>query len=156
MLLAVSPQGINLQTLKLTLPAVALGDIAPHPVFQTIGWRGKFTLNTQNYQCTWAGVCTGKLDAIWHDAGVDILPTHNFGDYNIQINAQAGDIGITLSSAPNSAIAAEGSGRVTPKEGLRFTGTLKGDPDTVGRLPNIMDRNAKQTTTPGVVELHFP
>ena len=153
---SIAPSGIQVETVALTLPARALGDVVPHPVFQAAGWRGNLSAKTPQFACTWRQRCTGHLQLDWQDAGVDILPTQRFGHFSIAVDAQNGDFSVQVTSPSHNEIQAQGRGHATFKGPFQFEGTLTGDPNVVERLPNIMDKNARLTGQSGVVALHFP
>ena len=83
------------------------------------------------------------------------VPRPQFGDYEIRIAADAGNLSYTLQTL-TGAVVANGQGLAPFGQMPRFDGTLSGDPEFLGRLPAIAGGAARPSGPPGHFEIHWP
>lgn len=146
--------GVAIEQLALDLPLDLVAASIAHPVARA-GWRGRLVLASDGFSCDWRQACEGALRVRWHDAGLDIVPERALGTHEIRFAALGRAFDITVNTLAGD-IRVDGSGRLEPGGALSFEGSVEGDPEIVDRMPNIMDRNARLSGTPGRVLVTLP
>lgn len=146
--------GISVYALAFDAPAARVADLVEHPAARA-GWGGNLQLSAPSLRCGWQGRCEGSAGIVWRGARVAILPDRRFGDYRmtLQLRPEQADFDVDTLDGP---IRIVGRGTVAAGGRTTFAGTIEGDPETVDRLPNVMDRNARRTARPGVIAVTFP
>ena len=148
------PAGLKLGGLKLHAPAGAALAAIPHPA-ASAGWHGDLSIAAPRWDCPADGRCSGEASLLWRGAGSALFPGRSFGDYRLQINAEAGNLRFTLQTLAGP-IVASGQGEAPYGQQPRFDGQLSGDAELLRRLPAIADGAAKPGTQPGHFEIHWP
>ncbi|HRD33748.1 MAG TPA: type II secretion system protein N [Rhodocyclaceae bacterium] len=146
--------GIAVERLALDLPLDLVAASIAHPVARA-GWRGRLVLASDGLSCDWRQTCEGALRVRWHDAGLDIVPERKLGTHEIRFTALGRAFDIAVNTLDGD-IRVDGNGRLEPGRAFSFSGSVEGDPEIVDRMPNIMDRNARLTDTPGRVLVTLP
>lgn len=146
--------GIAIERLALDLPLDLVAASIAHPVARA-GWRGRLVLASDGFSCDWRQTCEGALRVRWQDAGLDIVPERALGTHEIRFTALGRAFDIAVNTLDGD-IRVAGSGRLEPSGALSFNGSVEGDPEIVDRMPNIMDRNARLSGTPGRVLVTLP
>lgn len=113
------------------------------------------SLSSPGLICNWAGFCEGTLLAEWRDVILDILPDRHLGDHAIEVFARGNAFDIVVNTLQGD-IRIDGQGRLGPHVAASFRGSIKGDPEIVDRIPNIMDRNARPSGQSGRVLIVLP
>lgn len=148
------PGGLALSGLALHVPAGPALAAVPHPLARA-GWQGDLSLASPRWQCPADGRCSGEASLLWRGAGSALFPGRAFGDYRVQINAEAGALRFNLQTLAGP-INASGQGEAAYRGPPRFDGQLSGDPDLLRRLPAIAGGAAKPGARPGHFEIHWP
>lgn len=146
--------GITIERLALDLPLDLVAASIAHPVARA-GWRGRLVLASDGLHCDWRQTCEGALRVRWHDAGLDIVPERALGSHEIRFTALGQTFDIAVNTLEGD-IRVDGSGRIAPGGAFSFNASVEGDPEIVDRMPNIMDRNARLSGTPGRVLVTLP
>lgn len=146
--------GFEVNQLAYELPLPLISAAVPHPAAR-VGWRGSLALQSTGLSCNWQGQCEGVAQATWHDAGLDIVPEQSFGSHRGEIRAVGEQFALTLATQ-EGAFKVQGQGQVDIRGMGYFKGEIRGEPDLVDRIPNVMSRNAQRTATPGHVRFEFP
>lgn len=152
--LRIAADGVVLAGLDLDAPAALVADAIAHPVARA-GWSGNLRFASPAVHCGWDRRCDGRLDVVWRDARVAILPDRRLGDYRAAIELAAGDAVFDVATLDGD-IRVAGQGAIARDGSITFAGTVEGDPEIVERIPNIMDRNARLAGRPGGVVVRFP
>ncbi len=148
------PGGLAVAQLALHAPANAALSPLPHAAARA-GWQGDLTLEAPRWQCPRSGRCSGEARLLWRGARAALFPGRQFGDYEIRIAADAGNLSYTLQTL-SGAVVANGQGLAPFGQMPRFDGTLSGDPEFLGRLPAIAGGAARPSGPPGHFEIHWP
>ena len=148
------PGGLGVTHLALHAPADAALSPIPHPAARA-GWQGDLTLEAPRWHCPPDARCSGDARLLWRGARSALFPGRQFGDYEIRVNAQAGNLHYTLQTLAGAVIA-NGQGDAPFGQMPRFDGTLSGDPEFLGRLPAIAGGAARPAGPPGHFEIHWP
>ncbi len=148
------PAGLTLSGLSLHAPAGTALAAIPHPAARA-GWHGDLSIAAPRWTCPADGRCSGEATLLWRGAGSALFPGRSFGDYRLQINAEAGNMRFTLQTLAGP-IVASGQGEAPFGKLPRFDGQLSGDPELLRRLPAIAGGAAKPGTQPGHFEIHWP
>jgi general secretion pathway protein N len=146
--------GLRLEHLRIDLPLRVFLGTVPHAMAQA-GWRGDLRVQSPALNCHPMRGCSGHLDVLWRNGGVDIAPHQPFGDYRLSIEALGLEQAFRLETLPGSAIRLEGEGRLAPS-GPRWQITVEGPPDIVDRLPNVMGPLARRGPQSGQARLEMP
>lgn len=143
--------GVELVEARLDLPLKSVLAAAPHPLARA-GWRGAMRLDSPGMECDWQGQCRGSARALWTDAGLDIVPGQRFGDYELLASAH-GRQGTLRLRTLGGALGLDGEGGWREDGRIHFEGLVRGDPEIVGRLPNVLDGVAFGTADPGLTRI---
>lgn len=146
--------GLTVERLALDLPLDLIAASIAHPVARA-GWRGRLVLASDGFSCDWRQTCEGALRVRWQDAGLDIVPERALGTHEIRFTALGSAFDIAVNTLEGD-IRVAGAGRLEPGGAFSFNGSVEGDPELVDRMPNIMDRNARLSDTPGRVLVTLP
>lgn len=146
--------GIAVERLALDLPLDLVAASIAHPVARA-GWHGRLVLASDGFSCDWRQTCEGALRVRWQDAGLDIVPERALGTHEIRFTALGRAFDIAVNTLEGD-IRVAGSGRLELGGAFSFNGSVEGDPEIVDRMPNIMDRNARLSGTPGRVLVSLP
>lgn len=133
--LAATVTGIRAEGVSLQLPARFALERIPH-MFGRAGWRGDLSIQVPGLQCSWRGLCDGKAQATWRGAAADLFQGRPLGDYQVQATANAGTVRLDLQTLAGD-VRLDGTGEFRPDRHGSANGTVEGDPNFVGRLPNI-------------------
>lgn len=120
------------------------------------GWEGDMDLDIKQFECSWQNLCTGRIDATWAAAGSSFLPGQVFGDYRIVADAAGGAFAFDWSSSETSFVRTWGKGEITDTGALRLTGSVKGDPALLSRLPAIAGPWVRPTEAADTWKVVFP
>ena len=148
------PGGLAVSGLNLHAPAGAALSSIPHPAARA-GWHGDLSLAAPRWQCPADGRCSGEASLLWRGAGSALFPGRSFGDYQLQVGAEAGSLRFTLATLAGP-IMASGQGEAPYGQQPRFDGQLSGDPELLRRLPAIAGGAARPGNQPGHFEIHWP
>ena len=146
--------GLTVTQLALHAPADAALSPIPHPAARA-GWQGDLSIESQRWHCPFDGRCSGEARLLWRGARSALFPNRQFGDYEVRVTAEAGNLRFALQTLAG-AIVASGHGEAPFRQMPRFDGTLSGDPEFLGRLPAIAGGAARPTGQPGRFEIHWP
>ena len=146
--------GLAVSGLNLHAPAGAALSSIPHPAARA-GWHGDLSLAAPRWQCPADGRCSGEASLLWRGAGSALFPGRSFGDYQLQVGAEAGSLRFTLATLAGP-IMASGQGEAPYGQQPRFDGQLSGDPELLRRLPAIAGGAARPGNQPGHFEIHWP
>ena len=91
------PAGLKLGGLKLHAPAGAALAAIPHPA-ASAGWHGDLSIAAPRWDCPADGRCSGEASLLWRGAGSALFPGRSFGDYQLQVGAEAGSLRFTLAT----------------------------------------------------------
>ncbi|MFQ6332673.1 type II secretion system protein N [Methylophilus sp. 3sh_L] len=149
----VSSNEFSLQEVQLNAPLEAVTAISSEPLAR-IGWHGDISLNLANLNCTKLLKCDGKGTVLWKNAHADPFPGRAFGDYQVVVVANKGNIEYSLKTLDGE-IKAVGDGTVSHSGTYSFKGTVIGDPEFLKRLPNITDGKARATEEPGKFQINI-
>lgn len=152
--LVLMPNRIVLEQLKAELPVNILLTLVDHPVAHA-GWSGSLALDSDGLWCDWKRNCEGSVQGRWLNAGQSIVPDRALGTYQFKLLALGTtlDLGVTTLDGD---IRIEGNGQISTSGTYKFKATVEGDPEIVGRIPNIMDQNAKSSGVPGRIIVTLP
>lgn len=154
-MLSLGISGWQVTDLRISGPARYFLQRIPGPLSK-FGWDGDVRLEASRFECSWRGLCGGQLDATWRGAGSDFLPGQVFGDYKVEVEGTAGEFSLDWSSSEESAVRTSGTGRLSPAGAVSLTGTVKGDPMLLSRLPAIAGPWAKPTEAGDTWKIVFP
>jgi len=124
--------------------------------FSGFGWEGEIVLEVRQFACSWRNLCTGRIGANWLAAGSDFLPGQVFGDYRIAAEAVAGTFVFDWSSSDASFVRTWGKGEVSDAGALRLSGSVKGNPGLLSRLPAVAGPWVRPTEVADTWNIAFP
>ena len=130
--------GIHTQGVSLQLPARFALSRIPNAAGHA-GWHGEMALSVPTLDCNWRGVCDGHAQLLWNGAAADLFPGMALGDYVLDLRADKGAYAFTLHTQRGE-VRINGAGTLTQQGALQASGTVEGDPDFVGKLPNVAGR----------------
>jgi hypothetical protein len=153
--LAVGYDGVHASNVGLSGPARDFLQRIPGP-FANFGWAGDLRLNVGHLECSWSGVCGGRLDGNWQRAGSDFLPGQVFGDYTAKAEGTGGEFDIKWASTESSTVRTDGTGRISTGGGLTLLGTVTGPPELMSRLPAVAGPWVKATASRETWKIAYP
>jgi len=145
--IALTPRGAEIELLQITMPARYALERIPHAIGHA-GWRGDLTLFVQRWQCNWRSVCTGDVNLQWFGVASDLFPMRQFGDYQLNIHAQDGNMDLQLATL-RGAIQLQAQGKIQAGGHVDLAGNIQGEPAFVDRLPNIAGKLVTPDGQPG-------
>lgn len=120
------------------------------------GWEGDISLEVGQFECSWRGLCTGRLGANWVAAGSDFLPGQVLGDYRLDAEAVAGMFAFDWSSSDTSFVQTWGKGELSDGGALHLAGNVKGNPALVSHLPAVAGPWVRPTEAGDTWKIVFP
>lgn len=147
--------GWRAANVRLSGPARDFLQRIPGPL-ANFGWAGDFRLNVNQFECSWRGVCGGRLGADWQGAGSDFLPGQVFGDYTAAAEGTVGEFGVKWASSESSMVRTDGTGRISTSGVLTLIGTVTGSPELMGRLPAVAGPWVKATGSRDTWKIAYP
>ena len=139
--------GPSLRKLEIKLPARYALERIPN-AFGRAGWHGDLSLSAPDWHCNWRGDCSGEAKLNWTGVASDLFPRRRFGDYEFAVEAKEGLIGFELKTLAGE-IQLQAKGKLEPTGRFQAEGQIQGDPDFVGRLPNISGKLFRPEGPPG-------
>ncbi len=152
--ISLTPTGVEFEIARLELPVRLLASASSHPVARA-GWSGKLITSSPGMSCDWAAHCSGRIDLLWEDVRLAIVPDRHLGDHAIALTAEGERIAAQVSTLRGD-LRIEGTGVLGKAQQPSFRARIEGDPEIVDRLPNVMGRNARLTGTPGQADIVLP
>ena len=146
--------GASVSELDLHTPANALLASLPHPIARA-GWQGDLDLSASHWACAADGRCSGEARLLWRGARSALFPGRRFGDYEVRIQADRGQLQFTVATLEGE-VRLDGRGSAAPGQPPRFDGQISGDADFLSRLPAIAGGAATPTPQAGRYTLHWP
>lgn len=138
---------LGVRQLQTNLPASLAATLSSGPVAR-FGWRGDIAISAPNWECNWQGQqCTGSATLLWQGAATDLLPIREFGDYQLAANAQGGNIGMQWHTLRGE-IQTRGQAQLSGND-VQLNGTISGNPEWLGKLPNIAQGWVQAGQKPG-------
>lgn len=146
---------LRVSELKLNGPAHYFWQRVPGPLAK-FAWDGDVSLSIDLLECSWRGLCDGRLQAGWVGAASDFLPGQVFGDYLVQASGVAGDFRFNWTSSGESYVQTMGSGSVSHVGKVQLAGTIKGNAELLRRIPAVASAWVRPTAAEDTWEVHFP
>lgn len=147
--------GVRVAEFRVKGPARYFWQRVPGPLAK-MAWDGDISLTVDALECSWQLICNGRLQASWASAASEFLPGQVFGDYLVQASGVAGDFAFNWTSGSDSAVQLSGAGNVSGEGKVQLSGTIKGDPALLRRIPAVAGAWVRPTTADGTWEVHFP
>lgn len=144
--LRISFGGVEISGMRLEAPAGAVLGSLPH-AYARAGWRGSLRISVAQWHCNWGGECHGETRLEWSGAGLDLLPRQHFGDYEMNV-AGRGKGGLLRVRTLRGDFGVNGAGGWDLERRPHFNGEVRGTPEIITRLPNVMDGFVHPTGDP--------
>lgn len=145
--IAVGLGGWRADELALNAPARFAMERIPH-AFGRFGWHGEMALSTQRWRCDWHGRCDGDAQLRWIGVAADIFLGRPIGDYQIALQAQKGNIDL-LWTTLGGETHVDAHGALRTDAHWNLSGTVRGNPEFLSRLPAIANKWVRATGATG-------
>jgi hypothetical protein len=145
----ISPSGFHLTQVRVRGPARFFLERIPNTLGRG-GWEGDIAIDSAGWHCSWSVHCDGSAEIRWNDAGSKLLPANHFGDYRISFNSKGREIRAHIDTTGSGEVHIDGDSRWLIGGTPDFTGTLRGNPILLSRLPSIAGNWVRNGGEPGV------
>lgn len=147
--------GIGLTKVQIRGPARFFLERIPNALGRG-GWEGDVAIDSPSWHCSWTLRCDGSAELRWYGASSSLLPMYRLGDYRASISGMGGDISAHIDTTGGGEAHIDGDGHWTIGGTPGFTGTLRGNPVLLGRLPSVAGRWVRNGGEPGVWLVSLP
>lgn len=145
----ISPGEFRVTREQIRGPARFFLERIPHTVGRG-GWEGDVAIDSPGWRCSWSLHCYGTAEIRWYGARSNLLPANHFGDYQISITGKNREITARIDTIGNGEVNIDGNANWSIGGTLDFTGTLRGNPVLLSRLPSIAGNWVRSSGDPGV------
>lgn len=145
----IGPGGLHLTQVRVRGPARFFLDRIPN-VLGRGGGEGDVAIDSPGWHCSWSTRCDGSAELRWYGARSKLLPTDQFGDYRIAISSKSSAISAHIDTIGNGEVHIDGDAQWVVGGTPDFTGTLRGNPVLLSRLPSIAGNWARSGSGVGV------
>jgi general secretion pathway protein N len=136
---------VELRDAVVPLYAGLFGELVP--LMKPVQLNGPLVIRSPQFTFTRQGM-NGSATAVWSNASSVLSPVRPLGQYQISLSGSGNKLEIGLGTE-SGLLLLDGSGSLTPAEGLRFHGTAKAAPESKGRLDELLG-NFGPEVAPGV------
>jgi general secretion pathway protein N len=150
----IGPGGFRLTRLQMRGPARFFLERIPNALGRA-GWEGDVAIDSPGWQCSWSLRCDGTAELRWYGASSELLQKRRLGDYRLSIIGKGSEIAAHIDT-PSGEVRIEGDGRWPLAGAPSFTGTLRGDPVLLDRLPSVAGRWVRSGGETGVWLVTLP
>lgn len=137
----------GVRNLQAQIPATVAAGLNSGAIAK-FGWRGDLAITVPNWECRRQNQqCSGNATLLWQGAASDLLPIRELGDYLVTAKADGNNVDVqwnTLRGEIQTRGQAQFSGRT-----VQLNGTIAGNPEWLGKLPNIAQGWVQAGQKPG-------
>lgn len=151
----IGPSGFHVTRLHMRGPARFFLERIPNALGRG-GWEGDVAIDSPDWQCSWSLRCDGSAELRWYGASSNLLPMYRLGDYRASIGGKGSDISAHIDTTGDGEVRIDGDGHWTIGGTPGFTGTLRGNPVLLSRLPSVAGRWVRSGGEPGVWSVSLP
>jgi hypothetical protein len=145
----ISPDGFRLTRVQLRGPARFFLERIPSTLGRG-GWEGDVAIDSPGWHCSWSLHCDGSAELRWYGARSNLLPMYHFGDYQISIRGKDSEISAHIGTTGSGEAHFDGDAHWVIGGTPNITGTLRGNPVLLSRLPSIASNWVRSGGEPGV------
>jgi len=112
------------------------------------GWSGTVRAQGTGFGCDWArGACTGRIDLLWEQASVALIPGLVLGDYRVRITGEGEALRFDLATV-RGPLQIAGAGELSAAA-MRFNGEAHAEGDSAARLDVVLRALGRPAAAPG-------
>ena len=145
----IGPGGFRMKRIRVRGPARFFLERIPHTLGRG-GWEGDVAIESPDWHCSWSMHCAGSAEVRWYGARSKLLPLDHFGDYRIAISSKDSEISARIDTTGSGEVQIDGDAHWLIGGAPSCTGTLRGNPVLLSRLPSIAGNWVRSSGEPGI------